>query len=784
MSTQLSPTFTVFFGGTYTEFWNSDSKLIICYSNRQSCKARLIHGNWSFNLPIPSLNTMADEYATCSCDIQLAIFLCKKNNQDLAKLYAYINSCSVIAPFELFRTLLDDELLSIEQATAIVLRCFPTVCFNIDLNLLAELQPRTSALVPIFRDFINQHPIVQHISNNEYYRTPSGAVPTNTSIQIRVACYSESVLGIDFIVCDHNNDPVQLPMDKEDLGYCISWNTGSKPMAYWYYFRIRIESGFLWLIPDESGYYGIIKENISSEFRLTVFKNGFRTPDWLKKAICYQIFPDRFHRENMDTVRNGISYHGSIGQKIELHKNFEEAVKYKPSEGEKDYVPNDFYGGTLEGIISQIPYLKSLGVTVLYLNPIFEAASNHRYDTANYENIDPILGNVFDFRLLCSKMEAQGIHVILDGVFSHTGADSIYFNRYGHYATVGAFQSQDSQYYKWYKFIDFPNTYKSWWGFEDLPEIDKYNTSWQKYIIHDENCILRLWIQRGASGWRLDVADEIPDEILSEFRKSVKAENSDAVLIGEVWEDATTKISYGKQRKYALGTSLDSVMNYPLRAEVLQYLHFEINAEQLAWFLQSQRDNYPPEMYCCLMNLMGSHDVERLRTNLGVKEDTNQWPVDKRANFTLSPSELQTATSLEKLAASIQFSIPGMPSIYYGDEIGMEGCRDPFNRGYFRAGENPPLEYYRKLSLLRLRYPSLRDGSASFGFYGNDVLIIHRFANNEYTHVFINRSQEKCYYPLRKDYKDLLTGTQVSDTLVIPAVTSVFLYEKKAQATN
>ena len=744
-----------------------------------SCEASLENGKWSFDLP-PSFDfSLAYEYAICSCDIQLAVFLCKKNSQEIAKIYGYLKSDSPVAPFELFRTLLDDELLPINDAVRIVTRCFSNISYDININLLAVLQPRTAALISIFKEYTISNPVAQHISNDDFYRSPCGAVATDTNIKFHVATLSKEIASVDFVLSNHSSSPIFYPMLKGPTGYSLIWNTGTSPMAYWYSFRLSTSKGFLWLIPDASGSHGVLSTDISSEFRLTVYQKGFITPDWLKNAVCYQKFPDRFCRMNLDTIRFGISYHKTLGQKIEFHENLDEQIKYKASDGESVYVPNDFYGGTLEGILKNIQYFKDLGINVIYLNPIVEASSNHRYDTANYENVDPILGTVADFQHFCKAFESQGIHIILDGVFSHTGADSIYFNRYHHYPTVGAFQSKDSQYFSWYKFKEFPNLYKSWWGFYDLPEVNKNNASWQNYIIHDKNSIIKLWLRRGASGWRIDVADEIPDEILFEFRKSSKAEKSDAALIGEVWEDAVTKVSYGKQRKYALGTSLDSVMNYPLRAEILRFLHNNIDAEQLSCFLESQRDNYPPEMYNCLMNLMSSHDVERLRTNLAINEDTNQWPISKRAHYTLTTTELQTASDLEKIAAAIQFSLPGMPSIYYGDEVGMSGCRDPFNRGYYKPGLKSPIEYYKKLSSLRHNYISLGTGSASFGFFGKDVLIILRHAKEELAVILINRSKKTYFYPLRKILTNMMTGEKVSGTLLIPATTAVFLLNQK-----
>ena len=233
---------------------------------------------------------------------------------------------------------------------------------------------------------------------------------------------------------------------------------------------------------------------------------------------------------------------------------------------------SDYFGGTLRGIEEKLPYLKSLHVTCLYLNPIFEAHSNHRYNTADYTKIDPVLGTEEDFQSLCAAAGRLGIRVMLDGVFSHTGSDSVYFNRQGRYPQPGAYQSQQSPYFSWYHFISWPEKYHSWWGFETLPEVEETDNNYNKYI-NGRQGVVRKWLKKGASGWRLDVADELPDSFLDQLTEAAKEEKPDAVVLGEVWEDATTKESYGSRRRYLLGRQLDSVMNYPFRNAVFGIFH-------------------------------------------------------------------------------------------------------------------------------------------------------------------------------------------------------------------
>ena len=356
-----------------------------------------------------------------------------------------------------------------------------------------------------------------------------------------------------------------------------------------------------------------------------------------------------------------------------------------------------------------------------------EARSNHRYDASDYERVDPILGTNEDFEHLAESAESLGIRLILDGVYSHTGADSVYFNRYGNYPSVGACQGRESPYFGWYFFRSFPNDYRCWWGFKDLPEVDECNPAWQEKIITGPKSVVKQWLRRGASGWRLDVADELPDSVLRLIRLAAKEEKPDAPIIGEVWEDAVIKESYGGRRDYALGNSLDSVMNYPFRTAVLDFLHFRIDARALRDFLKAQRMNYPEPMYYSLMNLLGSHDVERLKSALATDVIIKSLPREEQVRIFFPEKDLERAVRLEKLGAALQFVVPGVPSIYYGDEQGMEGVGDPFNRAPFREGDSELYKYYVNLSELRRSDPVFSEGEAVFAASSGDILTVLRY---------------------------------------------------------
>lgn len=427
-------------------------------------------------------------------------------------------------------------------------------------------------------------------------------------------------------------------------------------------------------------------------WQLTVYGEDFETPEWIKGGIMYQIFPDRFFRSSR--------YQPQIRDDSHLREDWggtPEFIRY-----EDGSVPNnDFFGGNLDGIAEKLDYLKSLNVNCIYLNPVFEAASNHKYDTGDYEKIDRGFGTEETFRRLCEKAGEKGIRIILDGVFSHTGADSRYFNKEGRYPGVGAFQSKDSEYYSWYSFDRWPDSYKSWWGVKILPEVREEEPSYLEYIT-GKNGILAGWMRKGAYGYRLDVADELPDIFLDRLRERVKSENPEALIIGEVWEDASNKVSYGRRRRYLTGRQLDSVMNYVFRTAVINFVKYG-DGETLAETVESISENYPPQVLNCLMNILGTHDTARILT------------------------ELETEDRL-KCAAVIQYFLPGVPCIFYGDEAGMRGEGDPFCRGCYPWGreDRDLLEFYRVLGRIRRENNDILKDGKYFTNYVNQYIICYR----------------------------------------------------------
>ncbi len=584
---------------------------------------------------------------------------------------------------------------------------------------------------------------VLHNCASDTYRSPIGAVPAGSEVLLRVRVRSSQVLSVSLVLFN-DKELREVSMAAEGDWYAITVTLPDTVGVLWYYFRLHCY-GEVWhygAAAEGCSLFGEVYHDRPPAFQLTVYTPSLQTPQWFRDSVLYQIFPDRFAPGHPDTVARGLAYHQALGRQPRLHQQWSEQVEYLPQPGERYYSPNDFFGGTLDSIRQRLPYLHSLGVGVIYLNPIFEADSNHRYNTADYLRIDPILGTEADFCRLCAEARRYEIRIILDGVFSHTGSDSVYFNKEGRYPQPGAYQGQHSPYWNWYEFYDFPERYNCWWGFASLPAVRKEEPSWQDFVITGAHSVIRHWLRCGASGFRLDVADEIPDDVLCLIRQVVKEEQPDGLVLGEVWEDATSKHSYGVPRQYALGESLDSVMNYPLRNAVVDFLTGRMDGRQLTGFLLRQRLNYPAPIYYALMNLLSSHDIERIRTALSVRLDARELSCEQQAYFRVHPEQDARGQLLQRLAVALVYSLPGVPAIYYGDEQGMQGFLDPFNRAPFVEGETALVEEYQLWAQLRKQYPALRSGAAAFLPVHGDVCCVLRFdTQGEALLSVVNRSR-------------------------------------------
>lgn len=566
---------------------------------------------------------------------------------------------------------------------------------------------------------------IYHNSHDSIYRNPFGAIesgkPLSIAISVSESIRSEAVF-LNIIEKDKKYDLSMHYLKKQDgfVYYIADMNTDGYMGLIFYHFTIHSpERVFLYgnnheLLGGEGCFY---KDNPKG-FQVTVYKKPYPIPNWYQEAIVYQIFPDRFYNRNYPFVKKP-------KKNSFVYGNWDDAPYYIKDKNGK-VVRWDFFGGNLEGIEEKLPYLNELGINAIYLNPIFEASSNHRYDTGDYRKIEPMLGDERDFTRLCVKAGEMGIKIVLDGVFSHTGDDSIYFNRYGNYPELGAYQSKNSKYYKWYQFEEGSKEYKSWWGVDALPNVNEMDPFYIDFMINDDDSVITHWMNRGAKGWRLDVADELPDEFIRLLKEKAKSLDPDSVLIGEVWEDASNKISYGERREFLYGHELDSATNYPLRRIFIDFIRNDINSKETHHKVMSLYENYPKHYFYSSLNLISSHDVPRILT---VFEERFKNEED--------------AVKAMKLIILMQMTFPGVPCIYYGDEAGVRGYTDPDNRRTYPWGkENKEiLSFYKEMIALRKMSSVFIYGDFE-SFYIDDIYGYKRSLKDEVVFVFVNPVKE------------------------------------------
>lgn len=621
-----------------------------------------------------------------------------------------------------------------------------------------------------------------HNSREKICRCPLGALKTGEEAVLRLrlrgadAAHASTCLRL---WADSHETLVHGEQENVDglLYHTFRITAPASPQLVWYYFIIEVHG-------ERRFYGGRTGEGRPSgtqppDYQITVYEPGFETPEWFRHGVVYQIFPDRFNRGPADktgrTALDRLTYHEMMGRRVYRHKSWDEGVLYQPLEGEKFYVPCDHFGGDLAGITEKLPYIASLGVSCIYLNPIFDAASNHRYNTADYMRVDPVLGTEDDLLELREKAEELGIRIMLDGVFSHTGDDSVYFNRYGRYDSIGAYQSTGSPYYEWYEFRRYPEKYRCWWGFETLPEVNELVPSYVDFI----RKVLKKWAELGCTSWRLDVADELPDDFIEMLRTEVRKNDPEGVLLGEVWDDASNKMWEKGLRRYVYGRELDSVMNYPFRDALLQFFTGMIDAYALNDALGGQRERYPEPFYRACMNTLGSHDTQRVLSVLSLCPPKDTLSRAQQARYVHKEEAVFTGKKRLMAAICVQYAMPQPPCVFYGDEAGTLGLTDPFNRVTYPWGraDEALLARYRLLGTLRRSSRALTEGGAAFLPVSYDVFAVYRRFENETALVIVNRAGETRTAELRESdftegpdaenvrfarvYRDVLSGATV-----------------------
>ncbi len=618
-------------------------------------------------------------------------------------------------------------------------------------------------------------PVITKYVNGED-ASVKGAFSLNTTLEFSVRCSRK--LGVSAVVMRINKDgeeysdisldfrstengvdeyATRLELDKAFCG-------GNDGLFYYEFLFLR---GYETLFTDSVNNVDFqLSEHSDNKFRLLVYSQDYETPKWFHGGTMYQIFTDRFFC--------GV---GEVGTRddVIMNPDWHEGVKQYAEYPGAPVANNEFFGGNLWGIAEKLDYLQSLGVTVIYLNPIFEAYSSHKYDTGDYMKVDSMFGGDKALENLIAKCKERNIRIILDGVFNHTGSDSVYFNRYGKYDSVGAYQSKDSEYKDWYFFKEFPDSYECWWNIEILPKLNPECIACRDFLCN-KGGVAEKYMKMGIGGWRLDVADELSNDFLDILRDTVKnASDGDGIIIGEVWENAADKIAYGKRRRYFRGKQLDSVMNYPVRNGILAFVS-EKDDEMLYNTLTELYSSYPETVCHSLMNSLGTHDTERILSVLGDK-DVLELTNEELSTHKMNQTQRKRAITKLKVASTLQYTVFGVPSVYYGDEAGLEGGHDPFCRQPFPWGKEDGelTEHYRKLGEIRKENSAFADGKFKIISHSKGFIAYERYNGEENILVVANVGKSSKGCDLGCEVVDLLTDKHYNGRLSVAPNTAMIL---------
>ena len=579
-------------------------------------------------------------------------------------------------------------------------------------------------------------------------------------------------------ICRDGDRDTDIPMifkgsDVVNDIYCLAIDTqalcGEIGCGLFYYEIVFVRGDRTIYTDTQNNLDFVLSEKEGRRFKLLVYEKDYKTPDSFGKGVIYQIFTDRFCKGESGEAKNLPVREDAI-----INEDWETGVPQFAARVGEPLKNNMFFGGNLWGVAEKLDYLSRLGVSVIYLCPIFEAYSNHKYDTGDYMKVDEMFGGEAALKNLIDKAKEKGISIILDGVFNHTGDDSIYFNRCRRYGDGGAYNDKNSPYYDWYHFKEHPHKYESWWGIDILPRLNQSNRNCREFFT-GEGGVIQKYTDMGIGGWRLDVADELCDEFLDELRERVKkCSDGQAVIIGEVWENAAEKSAYGQRRRYFQGRQLDSVMNYPLRSSIIDFCAYG-DAETLYNTLVEIYSSYPRQVSDKLMNIIGTHDTERILTVLGRDVGDEDRSMQELSRAKLSKNQLKRGIKLLKIAAALQYTVYGIPSLYYGDEVGLEGYRDPFCRMPFPWHElDTPvraemLDFYKKLGRIRRDEQALDGGDFCILDYSESSICFMRNKGDSKLIVIANRGEDfEFNIPGGEVYLDLIDGDKHTESVVIP----------------
>ena len=632
---------------------------------------------------------------------------------------------------------------------------------------------------------------VKYDSRDESFKTPYGAVKAGTAVEFSVEALhgvTDATLVVERRQSVANQEqiqylePARIAMTATDIGDGRQRWTGAHTFdatnVYGYHFELSIgDRDYVYGNNDnlvyqtvEKGTFGVGEINFApssaakiQRYRQTVYAPDFAVPAWAADSVIYYMFPDRF-RNGDESNDPAVGVDTTEGGPIELHTNWLENP-FTPGTGGDNRWNNDFFGGDLAGVIEKLDYLADLGVNTIYTTPIFEAGSNHKYDTGNYLSVDNNFGTNAQFEELTAAAKERGIRVIIDASFNHSGADSVYFDRFSRYDSLGAFEGgsvqPDSPYAGFYEFNG--QSYSSWSGMPDLAESDE----WKNFAFRNDDSITDTWLNRGSSGWRMDVAPWVSPEFWREWRTNVKANDPDALTVAETWFDSS---------QFFLGDTFDTTMNYIFRDTALNFAKGG-NAAQVYENIELMREAYPSQVFYALMNLTSTHDATRALHEFGYTSANS------------SAATIATAKQRQRLSVLFQMTFPGAPSVYYGDEVGVTGGADPQNRRTYPwadEGGNPDTELladFKELIALRNSHDVLRHGSIGAPLFSDEnVIVLAREYEGELAITAYNNgaAAKEVTVPVPEGYgdgvlTDALTGETVPTTggeitITVPAV--------------
>ncbi len=580
------------------------------------------------------------------------------------------------------------------------------------------------------------------------FKCPKGAITKGESVRFKIEVNLDCVCNEAFLMLkkDEDVDYTYISMEREDNFFYVDVPF-TEHGHFWYNFKLNYNNFSKYLSKTYNTFSEVL-DNKGEDFLQLVTEKEYECTDSLQGGIIYQILVDRFCKAGEVTPREPLIYREDWGGSIK--KNTEDPL----------IINLEVFGGNFAGVQSKLSYLKDLGITTIYFNPICMANSNHKYDTADYMHVDSMYGTDNQFAELVAKAKEKGIKVVLDGVYNHTGSDSIYFNKNKRYPTLGAYNSKESKFYSWYDFDNYPDSYGSWWGIDTLPHIKSDSYDFQDYIA-GEGGVIEKYMNMGVSGFRLDVVDEITDEFTQKISKKVRSYSKNAPVIGEVWEDASTKTSYSARRKYFTENELNSVMNYPVKESIINYLRckepYDLNST-----LRLLLNGYPKVVLDNLMNFLTTHDTSRIFSEI----------------LFLTNGDRELAKNYLKIATGIMFTLPGVPSIFYGDEYGMEN-NDGSSRGCFdwKAYNNEIFEWYKKLAKIR-QLSVFKDGELNILFSKNGKFIFERYSKTEHVIVLTNLKESELDIKLESSFVSLLSEKKANNFSLAQNQIEI-LYEKK-----